>query len=78
MYITGQFNDWDLEEMTANLPTSSVESGAEATTQIPSHEKVGKLKYTYSRQVKGGQIYNFYLIVNGVMTVDPNQKMTQN
>lgn len=28
--------------------------------------------------MKGGQIYNYYLIVNGVMTVDESQKKTQN
>ena len=62
--ITGQFNDWELEQM-------AVDAGGTIAGS-------GKVKYTYSRSVKGGQIYNFYLIVNGVMMVDETQKTSSN
>lgn len=41
-------------------------------------DNLGKIKFTYTKQVNGGQIYNYYLIINGVMTVDENQKKTAN
>ena len=37
-----------------------------------------KKVYTYEKDVKGGQIYNFYLIIEGKVFVDPNQKKTTN
>ena len=49
VFISGQFNNWDFEEMTR------AENGKE---------------YTYEKMVKGGQIYNFYLFVDGEMKVD--------
>ena len=36
----------------------------------------GRKIYTYEKDVKGGQIYNFYLIVDGQIFIDPNQKKT--
>ena len=58
VFITGQMNDWDLEEMVLD-PTNSK-------------------RYTYETLVKGGQIYNFYLFIDGQMVIDPNQKKTPN
>lgn len=34
-------------------------------------------KFTYSKEVIGGQIYNYYFLVNGEHTVDSSQKLTQ-
>ena len=34
--------------------------------------------FTYSKMVAGGQIYNFYLFVDGKMTIDDNQKKSAN
>jgi hypothetical protein len=39
-------------------------------------EKVDGGKFTYQKMVKGGQIYNFYLFIDGVMTTDPSVKKT--
>jgi len=33
-------------------------------------------KFNYQKMVKGGQIYNYYLFVDGLMTVDPSMKKT--
>ena len=34
--------------------------------------------YVYEKDVKGGQIYNFYLLIEGKVVIDPNQKKTTN
>ena len=35
-------------------------------------------KFTYQRSVSGGQIYNFYLCVDGEIKIDESQKKTAN
>lgn len=54
--ITGQFNDWDIEPMDLDI------TGSKENQNVDTQ---GKLRYTYTKQVKGGQIYNYYLIING-------------
>ena len=34
--------------------------------------------FTYTKMVPGGQIYNFYLFVDGQMTIDDSQKKSAN
>ena len=55
IFISGQFNNWDLEEMTRT-----------------------ENQYSFEKMVKGGQIYNFYLFVDGEMKVDQLSKKTPN
>ncbi len=53
VYIVGQFNNWQLEEM-------------QQDSTLQNNFK----KFTYSKDVIGGQIYNYYFLVNGEHTVD--------
>lgn len=55
VFCTGQFNDWELGTMTeVNVPVN------ERTDEHKYHAL-----YRYEAQVDGGQIYNYYFLING-------------
>lgn len=79
VHITGQFNDWSLDELKMDVASSPEASNEGAVIDSGANiDNQGKLKFTYSKWVKGGQIYNFHLLVDGERTVDEDQKKTPN
>lgn len=67
VFITGQFNNWCLEEMTLATENFNVFDQEE--------QRKGKVLFKYDKEVDGAQIYNYYLIVNGQRKTDPEQNI---